>query len=156
MASFLLQTWQRQLGEWLQLLKDASHQLYKWSRCEVQFDYGLRQKRSRPIASRPKTFRSAQGKEISVKETVAVKNDEITKQGKVRVKLFRTTEFYKTIQAIHKELEREIRLEELQVDISSHEERWALRYGNYHHTHLAPTSRLKTFPPSALSTCWYV
>jgi exonuclease V len=31
-------------------------------------------------------------------------------------------------QAIHKELEREIRLEELQVDISSDEERWALRY----------------------------
>ncbi|KAF9469771.1 exonuclease V [Collybia nuda] len=82
--------------------------------CEVQFDYGLRQKRSRPIASRPKTFRSAQGKEISVKESVALKNDETTKQGK----------------AIHKELEREIRLEELQVDISSNEERWALRLVN--------------------------
>jgi len=52
-------------------------------RCEVQFDYGLRQKRSRPIESRPTSFVSAQGKEIFVEKTVAVKNDHITKQGKV-------------------------------------------------------------------------
>lgn len=31
-------------------------------------------------------------------------------------------------QAIHKELEREIRVEELPVDITSNEERWALRW----------------------------
>ena len=33
-----------------------------------------------------------------------------------------------SIQAIHKELEREVRVEELPVDITSNEERWALRW----------------------------
>ncbi|KAF8226303.1 hypothetical protein L208DRAFT_1302667 [Tricholoma matsutake] len=82
--------------------------------CEVQFDYGLRQRRSRPIASRPTSFVSAQGKEISVNQSIVMKNDHITKQGK----------------AIHKKLEREIRFEELPVEITSDEERWALRLVN--------------------------
>lgn len=54
-------------------------------RCEVQFDYGLRQKRSRPLEMRPDSFVSASGKEISVEKTVAIKNDAITKKGKVGV-----------------------------------------------------------------------
>jgi exonuclease V len=59
-------------------------------RCEVQFDYGLRQRRSRPIASRPESFVSAQGKEILVEKSVAVKNDHITKQGKVSIVVTRS------------------------------------------------------------------
>jgi exonuclease V len=54
-------------------------------RCEVQFDYGLLQRRSKPITSRPTSFVSAKGKEIFVKQSVAVKNDHTTKQGKVGI-----------------------------------------------------------------------
>ncbi|KAG6846053.1 hypothetical protein H0H87_006417 [Tephrocybe sp. NHM501043] len=79
--------------------------------CEVQFDYGLRQRRSMPIASRPQSFVSAQGKTIVVAKEVAVANDKITKQGK----------------ALHRALEREVKPEEFKVDISSPEEVWALR-----------------------------
>ena len=52
-------------------------------RCEVQFDYGLRGKRSRPIGNRPKSFVSASGKKISVEKSIAEKNDVRTKQGRV-------------------------------------------------------------------------
>ncbi|KAG5635655.1 hypothetical protein H0H81_010510 [Sphagnurus paluster] len=82
--------------------------------CEVQFDYGLRQRRSRPITTRPESFISAQGKEICVEKAVAERNDAITKQGR----------------AIHKHLELEVRAEQLPVDISSDEEHWALRLLN--------------------------
>ncbi|KNZ76384.1 Defects in morphology protein 1 like protein [Termitomyces sp. J132] len=75
--------------------------------CEVQFDYGLRQRRHEPIASRPQSFVSAQGKEIFVAKEVAVKND-----------------------ALHKVLERQVKAEELQVEVSSEEEQWALRLIN--------------------------
>lgn len=64
-------------------LKEMQHARTDCRRCEVQFDYGLRQKRSRPIATRPTSFVSAQGKEILVEKSVAAKNDHITKQGKV-------------------------------------------------------------------------
>ncbi|KAG5645332.1 hypothetical protein DXG03_006394 [Asterophora parasitica] len=74
--------------------------------CEVQVDYGLRQRRSRPLATRPASFVSAQGKEIFVEKAVAEQNDKITKQGRM----------------VHKHLEREIRAEEVQVDITSDEE----------------------------------
>ncbi|TRM65856.1 exonuclease V a 5' deoxyribonuclease-domain-containing protein [Schizophyllum amplum] len=79
--------------------------------CEVQFDYGLRQKRSRPLKDRPQSFRSRKGKEISVAPQVAAKNDDRTKGGK----------------EIHKELERETMLEPIFVRITCPEERWALR-----------------------------
>ncbi|EAU92574.2 hypothetical protein CC1G_06585 [Coprinopsis cinerea okayama7 len=82
--------------------------------CEVQYDYGLRQRRSRPIKDRPTSFKSATGKEIKVEAKVAEKNDVRTKQG----------------QAVHKELEREVKAEELKVDVTSEEERWALRLLN--------------------------
>ncbi|KAG6842379.1 hypothetical protein C0991_007509 [Blastosporella zonata] len=82
--------------------------------CEVQYDYGLRQRRSMPIASRPTSFISAQGKEISVAKEVAAANDVVTKQGT----------------ALHKVLERLVKPEELRVDISSEEEQWALRLVN--------------------------
>jgi hypothetical protein len=56
-----------------------------FSRCEVQFDYGLRQYRSRPLEARPKSFVSGSGKAISVEKKVAAMNDTITKKGKVGI-----------------------------------------------------------------------
>ncbi|KAK7063634.1 exonuclease V [Favolaschia claudopus] len=79
--------------------------------CEVQFDYGMRQKRFRKLADRPALFRAESGKEIVVQQEVAARNDKTTKRG----------------QFIHKELERELRPEEIKVLITSKEERWALR-----------------------------
>ncbi|KAF9486478.1 hypothetical protein BDN70DRAFT_988033 [Pholiota conissans] len=82
--------------------------------CEVQYDYGLRGRRSRPLARRPKSFVSSTGKTISPAVPIAQENDITTKQG----------------QTIHKELEREIKYEELKVDITTEETRWALRLVN--------------------------
>ncbi|KAJ6479187.1 exonuclease V [Mycena vitilis] len=79
--------------------------------CEVQFDYGMRQKRFRRLADRPASFRAESGKEILVQRDVAARNDKTTKRG----------------QFIHKELERELRPEEIQIVITTEEERWALR-----------------------------
>lgn len=53
------------------------------SRCEVQFDYGLRQKRYLKVEDRPKEFKSATGKTIVADQSVAVGNDKITQRGKV-------------------------------------------------------------------------
>ncbi|KAF8808066.1 hypothetical protein BYT27DRAFT_7256589 [Phlegmacium glaucopus] len=64
-----------------------------------------------PIGVRPTSLVSSSGKTISVEKSVAVRNDVRTKQGL----------------AVHKELERELRMVELKVDISSEETRWALR-----------------------------
>ncbi|KAF7330125.1 hypothetical protein MSAN_02462300 [Mycena sanguinolenta] len=83
--------------------------------CEVQFDYGLRQKRFRPLESRPASFRAESGKEIIVQQDVAAQNDKITKRG----------------QFIHKELERELKPEEIEILIASEEERWAFRLLNF-------------------------
>ena len=57
------------------------------ARCEVQFDYGLRGKRSRPLKDRPRSFKSSKGKEITVAPEVEAKNDARTKGGRVRVRL---------------------------------------------------------------------
>ena len=53
-------------------------------RCELQFDYGLRQKRFKPLANRPNSFVSAEGKQILVQKDVAAVNDDTTKRGKVK------------------------------------------------------------------------
>ena len=53
-------------------------------RCEVQFDYGLRQKRYKKLADRPESFVSAEGKTITVSQTVAAANDRTVTRGKVR------------------------------------------------------------------------
>jgi hypothetical protein len=55
------------------------------SRCELQFDYGLRQKRNRKPESRPASFTSANGKVISVEKKVAAKNDRKIQRGRVRI-----------------------------------------------------------------------
>lgn len=54
------------------------------SRCEVQYDYGLRQGRSKKLANRPASFTSAQGKTIVVETKTAVKNEKILERGRVR------------------------------------------------------------------------
>ncbi|KAL1676119.1 exonuclease V [Schizophyllum commune] len=82
--------------------------------CEVQFDYGLRGKRSRPLKDRPRSFRSSKGKEITVAPEVEAKNDARTKGGR----------------EIHKELEREIMAEPIYVKVTCDEEKWALRLVN--------------------------
>jgi hypothetical protein len=55
------------------------------SRCEVQFDYGLRQMRHLPVSKRPELFTSATGKEISVEKAVAASNEVILEKGRVRI-----------------------------------------------------------------------
>ncbi|KAH8111850.1 exonuclease V a 5' deoxyribonuclease-domain-containing protein [Phellopilus nigrolimitatus] len=87
----------------------------------VQFEYGLYQRRNKPVASRPKSFVTEKGKEIRVKTDVAVKNDRILTKGR----------------NLHKVLEREIHKEEVIIKVQSPEESWALRM-------LDVLSRLKT------------
>ncbi|KAJ4002253.1 exonuclease V [Lentinula boryana] len=82
--------------------------------CEVQFDYGLRQQRHRKLQYRPASFVTEQGKEIIVDQGVAAKSDATKKTGSI----------------VHRELEQEIRPEEIKVEIETEEERWALRIIN--------------------------
>jgi len=82
--------------------------------CEVQFDYGLRQKRFKKLEERPASFTSAEGKKIFVEKKVAAQNDRSVQRGK----------------SVHKQLEKEIRPVEVHVDIVTEEERWALRLVN--------------------------
>jgi exonuclease V len=70
---------------------------------------------------------SASGKEISVEKKVAAKNDAITKKGKVGVPCISLSSTYTCLQAVHKELELELGLKQIQVSITTEEERWALR-----------------------------
>jgi len=51
----------------------------------VQFDYGLRQGRSRALANRPDSFVSAEGKVIMVDKKVAGVNEKVLERGRVRV-----------------------------------------------------------------------
>ncbi|KAJ3922231.1 exonuclease V [Lentinula edodes] len=83
--------------------------------CEVQFDYGLRQLRHRKLKDRPASFVTDQGKEIIVDKGVAAKSDATKKKGV----------------SVHKRLEREIRPEEIKVQVTTEEERWGLRYNNF-------------------------
>lgn len=81
----LFQTLFRQCGTCLSYLRLNDASSFFSIRCEVQFDYGLRQKRSKPLEMRPDSFVSASGKEISVEKAVAANNDIITKKGQVGV-----------------------------------------------------------------------
>lgn len=58
-------------------------------RCELQFDYGLRQKRSRKLEDRPMNFVTEAGKVISVDQQVAKVNDKVVKKGQVRLILMK-------------------------------------------------------------------
>jgi hypothetical protein len=57
--------------------------MYNVCRCEVQFDYGLRQRRSRKLEERLPSIRLDSGKEIVVQQDVAARNDKTTKRGRV-------------------------------------------------------------------------
>ncbi|KAJ7665667.1 exonuclease V [Mycena rosella] len=83
--------------------------------CEVQFDYGLRQKRSRRLADRLPSFKLESGKEIIVQQDVAARNDKTTKRGRF----------------IHKELELALQPEEIRIVTTSEEEHWAFRIINF-------------------------
>ncbi|KAK0198733.1 exonuclease V [Armillaria mellea] len=82
--------------------------------CEVQFEYGLLQKRSRPLEHRPTSFVSRNGKEMSVKKDVAAVNDEVQKRGTF----------------VHKKLELELNPEKVYVQPTTDEEYWGLRIVN--------------------------
>lgn len=51
----------------------------------MQYDYGLRQGRSRPLSDRPDTFVSAKGKVIAVDKKVAAVNEGVLENGRVRI-----------------------------------------------------------------------
>ena len=53
------------------------------TRCEVQFDYGLRQGRHKKLAARPDFFVTKNGKEIKVDEAIAASNEIVLQKGKV-------------------------------------------------------------------------
>lgn len=57
------------------------------SRCEVQYDYGLRQRRSKPLKSRPTSFKTEKGKEIVVEQKTAAKREKIVTAGTVSLLL---------------------------------------------------------------------
>jgi len=61
---------------------------YTQERCEVQFDYGLKQGKSLPVSKRLTSFQTDKGKTINVNTDVAVSNDLTLKAGSVT--LFRT------------------------------------------------------------------
>jgi len=68
------------------VLNERSFALHK--RCEVQFDYGLRQGRSLALADRPDTFVSDKGKVIAVEKKVAEVNEKVLEHGRVRILFF--------------------------------------------------------------------
>lgn len=53
-------------------------------RCEVQFDYGLRQKRHKKLVDRPDSFVTSEGKVIKISKHAAATNDRIVTRGRVR------------------------------------------------------------------------
>jgi exonuclease V len=50
---------------------------------QVQFEYGLRQRRHKKPERRPASFKTAQGKQISVDTAQAVRNNITIERGKV-------------------------------------------------------------------------
>ncbi|KAF8588910.1 hypothetical protein K439DRAFT_515186 [Ramaria rubella] len=82
--------------------------------CEVQFDYGLQQRRSRKIEKRPESFITREGKEIRVEKKTAQLNDVILREG----------------HAVHTALEHELHPVQVQVHTTTQEEEWGLRLFN--------------------------
>ncbi|KAI0800592.1 exonuclease V [Fomes fomentarius] len=101
-----------QFRSWNRLLSVTDLVGPSW--CEVQFDYGLRQKRHKKLADRPDSFVTSEGKVIRISKHAAATNDRIVTRGR----------------SVHKVLEREIQPEPDQVSITLAEERWALRIIN--------------------------
>ncbi|KAH7105028.1 exonuclease V a 5' deoxyribonuclease-domain-containing protein [Auriculariales sp. MPI-PUGE-AT-0066] len=82
--------------------------------CELQVDYGVRGKRYLPVAERPRSFTSREGKTITVQHEVANENSKRLDQGSV----------------VHKKLERELKPVEVIVRTTTNEEKWAVRLMN--------------------------
>ncbi|GJJ13174.1 hypothetical protein Clacol_007425 [Clathrus columnatus] len=80
--------------------------------CEVQFEYGLHQQRSRKLECRPPVFTTRHGKEIKVEQHTAVVNDATLKGG----------------HAVHITLEREIHPDRVKIEVQSEEELWARKF----------------------------
>ena len=55
----------------------------RMSRCEVQYEYGLRQHRSKRLEKRPESFITREGKEIRVEKKTAQLNDIVLREGHV-------------------------------------------------------------------------
>lgn len=79
--------------------------------CELQVDYGLRQKRHKKPQERPKSFVTREGKTITVKQEVAVENSRRLERGA----------------KVHVKLEREIHPIQVIVHATTKEEGWAKR-----------------------------
>lgn len=79
--------------------------------CEVQFEYGLLQKRWKSLEHRPASFVSRNGKDMSVKKDVAAVNNKVLKRGTF----------------VHKKLERELNPEKTVVQVATDEEHWGVR-----------------------------
>ncbi|KAI8986091.1 exonuclease V [Trametes punicea] len=102
----------QQFRRWNRLLSVTDLVAPSW--CEVQFDYGLRQKRYKKLEDRPLSFNTAEGHTITVVQHVAAQNDRTVARGK----------------SVHKVLEREVQAEAVPVDVTTQEERWGLRLVN--------------------------
>jgi exonuclease V len=69
---------------WYVIFLSSIYHLHKWmGRCELQFDYGLRQKRYKKLEDRPASFISGKGKTVVVAEATAKRNDRTLKGGRV-------------------------------------------------------------------------
>ncbi|KZV76389.1 hypothetical protein PENSPDRAFT_598720 [Peniophora sp. CONT] len=79
--------------------------------CEVQYDYGLRQRRWIELEKRPTSFLTADNNVIQVNQKIAADNDRTLKSGS----------------AIHEKLERRLRPDVVEVQVMNESERWALR-----------------------------
>jgi exonuclease V len=95
---------------------------------QVQFDYGLRQKRHLRTTERPATFVSATGKKIHADQSLAIVNDAKLREGEVslceNLPNLHTTKIEKRV---HKTLEKAIHPDVVPIEVQSSEERWALR-----------------------------
>lgn len=67
------------------------HRTFFAQRCEVKFDYGLRQGRSLPLANRPDAFVTAEGRVVSADKKVAKVNEETMERGRVSTPFLTTS-----------------------------------------------------------------
>ncbi|KZV62847.1 hypothetical protein PENSPDRAFT_692127 [Peniophora sp. CONT] len=79
--------------------------------CEVQYDYGLRQRRWAELDKRPTSFLTANNNLLHVNQDIAISNDRTLKNGSF----------------IHERLERRLRPESTEVQVMDENERWALK-----------------------------
>ena len=64
-------------------IHSQDHNKTSLCRCEVQYDYGLRQRRWIELEKRPASFLTADNKVIQVNQKIAADNDRTLKSGSV-------------------------------------------------------------------------